>query len=165
MNMKQLKLKSLGVDEEKVPNVALNQFEKAEAYQNKIKAQVITKLQMSLMKPGGHESGIGEWHREDKGVSSYMTTKLGGPAWKNVISRTTYDLSSGRIIEHLNIDKSVGAATLHRKLPPGVTSTRTVLHYRIKKKPSQSELYTRPYRRGGEAKANKGGSCYFCNSS
>ena len=60
MNMKQLKLESLGVDEEQAPNVALNQFEKAEAYQNKIKAQAITKLQMSLMKPGKHESGTGE---------------------------------------------------------------------------------------------------------
>ena len=92
-----------------------------------------------------------------------MTTKLGGPAWKSVISRTTYDLSSGKIIEHLNIDKSVGAAILHRRLPPGVTSIRTVLHYRTKSRPSQSELYTKAYRRGGGAKDNKGGSCYFCN--
>ena len=138
MNMKELKLKSLWNEVEAAPNVALNQLGKAEAYQNRIKAQAITKLQMSLMKPGGNESGIREWSREDKGVSSYVTTKLGGPAWKSVISRTTYDLSSGRIIEHLNIDTSVGAATLHRRLPPGVTWIKTVLIYKTKSRSSRS---------------------------
>ena len=112
-------------------------------YMNKIKERAIAKLQMSLINPDGVVSKIGKWSREDRDVKRYMTTKTGGPAWNNVVSRTTYDMLTGRIIEHLNIDRSVGAATLHRKLPPGVSCIRTVLHYKEKKGKVGSQHSTR----------------------
>ena len=48
------------------------------------------------------------------------------------MSRTTYDLPAGKnqIIEHISIDKGVGAPTLYRKLPPKVSEIRTVLYYK-----------------------------------
>ena len=48
------------------------------------------------------------------------------------MSRTTYDLTDGKnqIIEHISIDKRVGAATLYRKLPPKVSEIRTILQYK-----------------------------------
>ena len=60
------------------------------------------------------------------------TTDIGGPAWKAVVSRTTYDLADDKnqIIEHISIDKGVGAATLYKKLLPTVSEIRTVLHYK-----------------------------------
>ena len=83
MNMKELKLEKLGAEAPK--DLVFSQIGKAEIYQSRIKENAITKLQMSLMKPGGTESDVKEWIREDKDVRSYMSAKVGGPAWSSVV--------------------------------------------------------------------------------
>ena len=62
----------------------------------------------------------------------FKGTDIDGPAWRTVVSRTTYDLTNGnnRIIEHISIDKGVGAVTLYRKLPPKVSEIKTILQYK-----------------------------------
>lgn len=51
--------------------------------------------------------------RVDSNASWLKTRNVGRPAWIAVVSRTTYDLTDGKnqIIEHISIDKGVGAAT------------------------------------------------------
>ena len=53
----------------------------------------------------------------------------GIPKWSQVIARTTYDMETGKIIEHLVIDDSISATVLHRRLPEGVSLIKTVLLY------------------------------------
>ena len=68
-----------------------------------------------------------EWIRTEY---VFVTTWTGGPKWTDVICRTTYDMESGKIIEHLVIDDHTTAAVLHRKLPKVVNWIKTVLLYR-----------------------------------
>ena len=74
--------------------------------------------------------GVQEWSRVDKNRRCFLTTWAGGPKWTDVICRTTYDMKSGKIIEHLIVDDHTNAAVLHRKLPKGINWIKTVLLYR-----------------------------------
>ena len=49
-----------------------------------------------------------------------------GHSGKDVMSRTIYDLTDGKnqIIEHISINKGMGAAALYRKLPPRVSQNQ-----------------------------------------
>ena len=89
-------------------------------------------LKNRLSNAGSGNSGLKEWSVEHTKATRYQGTDWEGPAWNRVKSRTTYDLTNGNnsIIEHITIDKGVGAATLYRKLPPKVSHIRTVLQYR-----------------------------------
>ena len=75
---------------------------------------------------------MSEWSRVDYNATRFMTLDIGGPAWKTVVSRTTFDLTDGnnQIIEHISIDKGVGVSTLYRKIPHKVSEIRTVLHHK-----------------------------------
>ena len=53
----------------------------------------------------------------------------GIPKWSQVIARTTYDMETGKMVEHLVIDDNTSAAVLHRRLPEGVSWIKTVLMY------------------------------------
>ena len=54
------------------------------------------------------------------------------------MARTTYDMETGRIIEHLVIDDLTSAAMLHRRFPEGVTWIKTVLLYKVDEKGKSS---------------------------
>ena len=82
-----------------------------------------------MAKVKGLGKRVHEWQSEDKNRKKFLTTWPGGPKWDKVISRTTYDMETGRIIEHLEIDKRTSATMLHRRLPLGVTWIKTVLMY------------------------------------
>ena len=73
------------------------------------------------------EVGIMKWARIDKDKKHYLTTKVGGPNWKNVTHRTTYNLDNGEIIEFLKIDDTLSNEFLHRRLPDDVVNIKTVL--------------------------------------
>ena len=75
------------------------------------------------------ESKFRTFIRDDYGMRCFLTTKLGGPKWSDVVSRTTFNIDDGRMIEHLQVEKGVNAAVLHRPLPNGVSNIRTVLQY------------------------------------
>ena len=55
----------------------------------------IKNLKNRLSNPGSIEPGLTEWSRVDFNASRFKTTDVGGPAWKAVVSRTTYDLTDG----------------------------------------------------------------------
>ena len=99
-----------------------------------------------------------------------------------MVSRTTYDLTKNKnqIIEHISINKQVGAATLHRKLPPRVFDIRLVLHYkdksdrkgskddelisnRVSKKPKRDHGLSN--RKGKVSRGKKTSKCYRPGSS
>ena len=46
------------------------------------------------------------------------------------MSRTTYDLNNGNMIEYIQIDETISSKFLHRRLPMGVKNVKTVLQYR-----------------------------------
>ena len=91
-----------------------------------MRKDVIRNLKNRLSNPGSCNSGLREWGRVDYNASRFKGTDIDGPAWKIVVSRTTYDLTNGnnQITENISIDKGVEAATLHRKLPPNVSQIR-----------------------------------------
>ena len=59
-------------------------------------------------------------------------TGIGGPAWKTVVTRTTYDLTDGnnQIIAHISTDKGAREANLYRKLQLKASEIRTILQYK-----------------------------------
>ena len=57
---------------------------------------------------------------------------VNGPSWKQVISRTTYDMHTGKIIDHLVFTKFTSQEDLDRKLPDGVTWIKTVILFKVK---------------------------------
>ena len=91
------------------------------------KTKAIMKLGQDLIEP---DERFRTYIRDDFGMKCFLTTKLGGPRWSDVISRTTFNIDDGRMIEHLQVEKGVNAAVLHRPLPSGVNNIRTVLHYK-----------------------------------
>ena len=131
MNMKELKMENLGPKEPK--STSLSQVgSKAERAVSRLRKDAIRNLKNRLSNAGSGNSGLKEWSVEHTKATRYQGTDWEGPAWNRVKSRTTYDLTNGNnsIIEHITIDKGVGAATLYRKLPPNVSHIRTVLQYR-----------------------------------
>ena len=182
MNMRGLKMESLRPNTPK--DTSLSQLEKPNG--QKLRKTAIKSLKNRLSNAGSSESGLREWSRIDKKAARYVTTDIDGPPWKDVVSRTTYDLTgdNNRIIEHITIDKGVGAATLHRKLPPRVSEIRTVLCYRDKTVGSSADgkavkkkwakecqdgldktLYKNQFlanRKKKGSKRDKVGDCYFC---
>ena len=79
-----------------------------------MRKDAIRNLKNRLSDPGSGNSGLREWSRVNFKASRFKETDIDGPAWRTVVSRTTYDLTNGNncIIEHISIDKGVGAATL-----------------------------------------------------
>lgn len=77
-----------------------------------------------------YDPGVKEWTRVDHDCKCFMTTKAGGPRWSDVIARTTCDLISAKVIEHLEVNGAVSNGFLHRRLPEGVCNTKTILYYR-----------------------------------
>ena len=131
MKMKELKLVTLGP--EKPKSTSLSQVgSKAERAVRQLRKDAIRNLKKRLRNPGSGNSGLREWSRVDLKASRFKGADIDGPAWRTVVSRTTYDLTNGNnlILEHIRIDKGVGAATLYRKLPPKVSGIRTILHYK-----------------------------------
>ena len=130
MNMKKLKLENLRPELPKYEN--LSQVDRGERAVKKLRKYAINDLRNILSDPRGARPKLKEWTRMDYNAARFKTTDGDGPLWKDVVARTTYDLTGGnnQIIEHIKIDKSVGAAVLNRKLPPGVTEIRTVLLYK-----------------------------------
>ena len=78
--------------------------------------------------------GIKEWCRIDIDRQYYVSTWSNGPKYKDVISRTTYDMHSGRIINHLVFNEHTNPTVLHKKkLPEGVNWIKTVLLFKSDK--------------------------------
>ena len=86
--------------------------------------------EIEAVKPNVEDKGVKHWFRMDKNKKCFLTTKAGGPKWNDVISRTTYDLDNGDMIEYIQIDETISDEFLHRKLPMGVKNVSTVLQYR-----------------------------------
>ena len=77
------------------------------------------------------KNGVKEWSRIDKNRDTFVTSwDRGGPHWSTVISRTTYDMNDGRIIQHMVIDDYEDFRLLAGKLPEGVKHIKTVVLYR-----------------------------------
>ena len=122
MNMKELKLETL-LGSEIPKSTSLSQVGKAERAIKLLRKDAIKNPRNRLSNPGSGNSGLREWIRVDYNASRFKGTDIDGPAWKTVVSRITYDLTDGnnQIIEHISVDRVVGAATLYRKLPPNVS--------------------------------------------
>ena len=80
--------------------------------------------------PNVEDEGVKYWSRIDKDRKCFLTTKAGGPKWNDVMSRTTYDLDNGNMIEYIQIDETISNEFFNRKLPKGVKNVKTVLQYR-----------------------------------
>ena len=161
--MKELKMEILGPKEPK--STSLSQVgSKAERAVSRLKKDAIKNLKNRLSNAGSGNSGLREWSVEHKKATRYQGTDWEGPAWNRVKSRTTYDLTDGnnRIIEHITIDKGVGAATLYRKLPPKVSHIRTVLQYREESEKNDVKKDMLNSISNSGIKNQKVGSCYFC---
>ena len=74
--------------------------------------------------------GIRRWTIQDMNATRFFVTDTVGPKWSSVISRTTYDMDYGFMIEDLKINDSLSRAFLTRKLPDGISHIRTILFYR-----------------------------------
>ena len=81
---------------------------------NLAKCKAISRLQKDLVKVQGLGKRVHEWQSEDQNRKKFLTTWPGGPKWDKVISRTTYDMETGRIIEHLEIDKRTNACATQK---------------------------------------------------
>ena len=75
------------------------------------------------------QQSTGTWARIDPDAKAFVTTKKGGPKWGHVQRRMAQELTSGRLIEDLEITKSTSEKVLHRLLPKQTTGTRTVLYH------------------------------------
>ena len=73
---------------------------------------------------------INEWYRIDKDCKCYVNTWSNGLKWNKVISRTTYDMYSGRIINHLVFNENPNPEDVHKKLPERIVWIKTVLLFR-----------------------------------
>ena len=74
--------------------------------------------------------GIKKWCRIDKDYKHNVATWTNGPKLSDVISRTTYDMHSGRIINHLVFRDLTNKEDLHKKLPEGVNWIETVMLFK-----------------------------------
>ena len=70
-----------------------------------------------------------QWTREDRNVSTFLTTRRDGPSWKLVNRRVTINSDTKEVIEDITIDENTDEDMLHRKLPKDVNSIKTILHY------------------------------------
>ena len=59
--------------------------------------------------------GIKEWCRIDKDCKYYVSTWSNGPKFRNVNSSTTYEIHSGRIINHLVFNEHTNPIDFHKK--------------------------------------------------
>ena len=105
MNIKELKLETLGSENPK--STSLSQVGKVERAINLLRKTAIKNLKNRLSNPGSGNAGLREWSRVDFKASRFKGTDIDGPAWRTVVSRTTYDMTNGnnRIIEHISKDK------------------------------------------------------------
>ena len=90
----------------------------------------ITKKMLRGMTYPTMNKGIMEWCRIDKDCKYYVSSWINGPKLRNIISRTTYDMHSGRIINHLVFNEHTNGEDLHKELPEGVNWIKTVMLYR-----------------------------------
>ena len=58
--------------------------------------------------------GIKEWCRIDKDCKYYVSSWSNGPKFGNLISRTAYDMHSGRIVNHLVFNEYRNPEDLHK---------------------------------------------------
>ena len=58
--------------------------------------------------------GINEWCRIYKYWNYFVDTWSNGPEWNKVISRTTYDMYSGRIINYLVFNENTNPEDLKK---------------------------------------------------
>ena len=75
-------------------------------------------------------SGIKEWCRIAKDNRQFVSTWSNGSSQKQVISRTTYDMHSGKSIEHMVIDENTNSGVLHKRFPKDISWIKAVLLYR-----------------------------------
>ena len=129
-----------------------------------MRKDAIINLKNRLSNPESGNSGLKEWSVVHKKATRFQGTDFEGPAWNRVKSRTTYDLTDGnnRIIEHITIDKGVGAVTLYRKLPQNVSHIRTVLQYKEESEENNVKRDILNSVRNFKGNDKKIGSCYFC---
>ena len=78
------------------------------------------------------DSGINEWRRIDKDCKNFVDTWSNGPGWNQIISRTTYDIHTGKIIDHLVFNETTSQEDLDRKLPGEVNWIKTVILFKVK---------------------------------
>ena len=129
-----------------------------------MRKDAIRNLKNRLSNPGSGNSGLKEWSVVHNKATCFQETDFDGPAWNTVTSRTTYDLTSGnnRIIEHITIDRGVGAATLLRKQRQNVSHIRTVLQYKEESEENNVKRDILNSVRNPKGNNKKVGSCYFC---
>ena len=60
------------------------------------------------------------WSRVDRDALRFRTTSRGGPEWKNVIKRTTYNLDTNEVVARERV-QGLTRKELYRPLPPSST--------------------------------------------
>ena len=74
--------------------------------------------------------GIKEWCRIDKDCKCYVTSWSNGPKLRILISRNTYGMHSGRIINHLVFNEYTNPGDLHKKLTEGINWIKTMMLFK-----------------------------------
>ena len=108
-------------------------------------------------------SDLKVWTREDKNIMYYVDTDggEGGPEWKDVRIRQTFEAQTGYMIEFLIVHP--GEKHLCKKLPPGVTHTKTVFRFvdqdskrnkKIKHNPNKSHYKKNNKKKKGKKNKN-----------
>ena len=69
------------------------------------------------------------WHGLDRNAKAFLNTKIGGPLWSKVSRRITLSLSTGDVIEDLQVNNSMSEKLLHCQLPAGTSGTCTILFH------------------------------------
>ena len=73
---------------------------------------------------------IKEWCRIDEDCKYCVSSWSNASKLSNVISRTTYDMHSGRIINHLVFNEHTNGGDLHKKLPEEVNWIKTLMLFK-----------------------------------
>ena len=81
---------------------------------------------MSL--PGRKPEGLAPWVRKDECAHAFRTTLSKGPAWADVVFRTTIDLDSMKLLEDAVKVKDLG--DMHGKLPEACRILTILWHER-----------------------------------
>ena len=78
------------------------------------------------------DSGINERRIVDKDYKHFVDTWSNSPGWNQIISRTTYDMHTGKIIDYFVFNETTNQDDLDKKFPDGVTWIISVMLFRTK---------------------------------
>ena len=80
--------------------------------------------------PQGDGTCLRKWARYDSNAHRFRTSNSLGPMWCDVVQRVTINNATGEVIKRENVSGKETPKQLHKPLPPGVKSIKTVLVYK-----------------------------------